>query len=133
MNEQELVQRTYQNFLGDPDRPQIIGIDDIIEAIILAAIGTAVSWLVKRCLNANFDAEKLHKIVRWSLKRAARTPQAMGRGLTADVLYQRYGDRLAAAIVTTRNGLKRQEMVALQQAYPQNHAVNTPEFPSDAD
>lgn len=134
MTEPELTARTMRNFVqGDGDTYEVFILDDLLATVILAAIGALIGWLVKRCLNANFDSEKLDRLVRWSCKVAARTDAAHQLALDADAIYSRHGNRLATAIVMTRKGLKRRELKQLESLHPQSVAfANTPEFPEDA-
>jgi hypothetical protein len=133
MTEQELVERSWSSFLEGDEYYEVLVIDDILAAVLLAAISALVGWLVKRCLNANFDAEKLDRLVRWSCKVASRTPAAEQLGLDADAIYAAHGNRLATAIVKTRKGLKRRDLGALEREFPQPVGfANSPEFPEDA-
>jgi hypothetical protein len=134
MTEQELVTRTMQNFVGGDDEfYEVFILDDLLATVILAGIGAIVGWLVKRCLNANFDAEKLDRLVRWGCKVAARTKEAKQIGLDPEGIYEQHGERLAFAITKTRKGLKRRDLRALERANPQPIGfANTPEFPEEA-
>lgn len=127
MNEQALIERVHQSFLRDSEKHEL---DSILEAALIEAIAYAIGWLVRRCLNANLDVVQLHKVLVWACRKAERNRK---HGLTKGELYRLYGDRLARAIVVTRNGLKRREMLQLQQQFPQSTFANAKVLPDDND
>lgn len=98
-----LVDQTFQAFVvGDAQFPQIIGIDDIIAAIILGAIGTAVAWMVQRCLNHTFDDDRARRLARWAIKKTCNElPQAIATHTDGDEFDGLYGDRMTRALKTT--------------------------------
>ncbi len=138
ITEESLVQRVYENVRrGDGRFPRIFVIDDILEAVLLAAIGALVSWLVKRCLNNYFHVVNAHarmlRLTRWSCKVASRTPEAIHLHMDADGIFRAHGERIAAATFATRTQLEDEgripELLAL--APPRSNIMES-EFPEDA-
>jgi hypothetical protein len=127
--EQALTEQAFQAFLeGDSDFPQIFVLDDILAALALAALGAAVGWLVNRCLNHEFNEDKLRRLVRWSCKQAAQIPQAKVAHLTAEQIDAEYGDRYHRALKTT---YLRTDVAALRASRPVA-LMALPDLPEDA-
>lgn len=91
---------------GDPQYPQIFVIDDLLEIVIVAAIGEVVAWMVERCLNHEFSESKLRRLVRWGCKKGAATPEAAQLALTVESMDTLYGDRMAFAITKTHDRVR---------------------------
>lgn len=107
MNEQALTDEAMGYFVeGDPRYPQIIGLDDLLAAAVVAAIAAAVSWMVKKCLNSSFNEHKLRRLVRWGCKQGAASPAGTQLGLTAESMDERYGDRMAFALIKTHDRVR---------------------------
>jgi uncharacterized hydantoinase/oxoprolinase family protein len=124
MTEYELVARTMTNLVDGEE------LDDLSVAVIAAAISAIIAWLVRRCLDATLDVEKLDRLVRWGCKIAARSDAADQLGMNAKAIHAAFGDRMANAIIKTQKGLRYRELQALRQRFPQR--ASTRELPEDA-
>jgi len=103
MTQDQLVAQTADNFkAGNSKYPQLFVIDDFLYIVVVAAISGAISWMVQRCLNHEFSAEKVRRLVRWSCRGAVQEHPGV---ITAEELDSLHGDRMSEAIKTTYDQL----------------------------
>jgi len=107
LDAQALTQESMGYFIeGNPQYPQIFIIDDLLEVVLVAAIGEVVAWMVERCLNHEFSESKLRRLVRWGCKKGVEKPEAGQLGLSVESLDAQYGDRMAFAITKTHDRVR---------------------------